>query len=389
MFQFNDILRLDQLDLTGKRVLVRCDLDDNAQDAALPTPDSKVATATATLRWLLDQGISPLVSGHWGRPGARPRLSLEVAGARFAELLGAEVYLPEENNARLTSKLIAELKPGRLLLLENLSWEPGEFGNAEEFARRLVSGVDVFVSDALDPTLTASLSQAPKLCEQRGMGLRLEEELVQLKRALMSEPGRSVWCVGGSFAESAGLLRSALQLRSTILPGAALARTLLAASGRDVPLLDGESEWLPEARTWLQQAQSSDSRVLLPKDLACGSASAPLERNVRDLRPDEAVLDLGTQTVAEYSLALRNAEQVLFLDALGAGPQALASTQQLLQTTADSDALSYVVSGPGLRVSSLLAEPQRLSFVSTSRAGVLALLNGQRVPALEALRIPA
>jgi phosphoglycerate kinase len=384
MLQFNDIRRLAELDFADKRVLVRADLDQPARDVTLSTWDNKVDAAVPTLHWLLERGVSPTVVAHAGPARAKPRQSLESAAARLAELLEVEVYLPEDHDGRLTEKLIAEAKPGRLVMLENLAWDQGEFDDSSDSAARLCAGVDVFIADAFDPSATSSLARAAKLCPERAMGLHLEAELVHLSRVLDSR--RAVWCIGDGFAERRDLLRRALELTPTILAGTHLARTLLAATGKDIPIDARESEWLPEARTWLQQARDSGTRVVLPRDLSCGSAQSSLERSVNGLQPGEPVLDLGSQTVAEYTEAIAGAETIMVLDGMGSGPHALEATRALVASAAGASGYSYVVSSQDLRVASMTPEPGRLSFISTSKPGVLAVLRGQRVPALEALR---
>jgi phosphoglycerate kinase len=269
-------------------------------------------------------------------------------------------------------------------MLENLAWDPGEFADSLDSAARLCAGVDVFITDAFDPSATSSLARAAKLCPDRAMGLHLEAELVHLGSVLNSS--RAVWCVGDGFAERRDVLRRALELAPTILAGTTLARTLLAASGKDVELDPRESEWLPEARTWLQLARDSGTRVVLPTDFSCGAARAALERNVTRLEPGEPVLDLGSQTLAEFAEVIAKADAVMVLDHMGSGAHAPDATRALVTSAASTSGFSYVVSSADLRVAQMTPEPGRLGFISTSKPGVLAVLRGQRVPALEALR---
>lgn len=387
MFQFNDIRRLSELELSGKRVFVRADLDCPVSVEGELTDTLKVDAAAPTLRHLIEAQIPTVVGAHLGPLGKsrRKRPSLEACGARLAELLGTEVILPEENTGPLTRKLIAELKPGNLLLLENLARDAGEAESSLEQGRELADGFDVYIGDALPGTLeTTSLSVMPKLCPERAMGLCMETELVRLRTVVDAPRGTTVWCVGDSFAERQRLLNSILPLAPTVLVGARMAQIFLAANGSIDHISDAERDLVPAARTWLEQARDHGATVVLPSDLQCGSLTTPLPRRARDLRHDEAILDLGPDSIERYAEALPRASHVVVVDDMGLAAQH--STTELLQRVVRSGRPSYVALDEAQRAASRFTDWLAFSFVSTSKPGVLALLQKQRLPALEALR---
>jgi phosphoglycerate kinase len=390
MFQFDDIKRLSELDLAGKRVFVRADLDSPLTSSGELSDVLKVDAACKTLRQLIERGVAPVVGAHLGElsKGKRRRPSLEACALRLAEVLRTEIVLPEENTGPLAQKLITELKPGCVLLFENLARDVGEAEVSLEHGRELAKGFDVYVGDCLPGTLeSTSLSVLPKLLSERAMGLQLETELVALRTVVDGPKGSSVWCIGGDFAQRQRVLSGILPFAPVILPGAALAQTLLAASGRTDIVAPSEQQYVPAARTWLEQARDHGARVLLPSDLLCGTASTPLPRRVRELKADETLLDLGPETLAQYEAAFERAGYAVVLDELGAVTQH--STGRILSAIVASGRPSYIALDAEQRARARGVDWGAFGFVSTSKAGVLALLQRQRLPALDALRVNA
>jgi phosphoglycerate kinase len=390
MFQFDDIRRLSELELEEKRVFVRADFDCALTPSGELKDDSKLHAAVPTLRYLLERGVRTVVGGHLGPLGKsrRKRPSLDVCGERLADLLATEIYLPDENGGPLAQKLIAEQKPGTLILLENLARDAGEAEVSLEHAREQAKGFDVYVGDALPGTLeTSSLSVLPKLCAERAMGLRLEAELIALRTVVDAPRGSTVWCIGGTFAERQRVLVGILPLAPVILPGAALAHILLAASGQTEHVAESDREFVPAARTWLEHARDHGAEVLLPSDFQCGSLSTPLPRRARELKHDEPVLDLGPASIARYQGALPKARHIVVLDELGALAQY--STAALLEAVVGSGRPSYVALDEEQRGRAGARDWGGFGFVSTSKDGVLALLQRQRLAALDALRMNA
>jgi phosphoglycerate kinase len=387
MFQFDDIRRLGDLETESKRVFVRADLDCPITSGGEVIEFSKVRAAAPTLRWLLERGVPTVVGAHLGAlTKSKRRPSLEACGAELAGLLNADVLLPDENEGPLARKLVADLKPGQLVLLENLARDPGEAETSLDAARRLSEGFDVYVGDALPGTLSSSsLSLVPKLCAERVMGLRVESELTAL-HATLHGAGRSTWCVGGRFAQRHEVLRRALPYAHCIIVGAELSRPMLAARGHDVALDATETELVPRARTWLEQARDLGVEVILPSDLVAGNRSTPLTRSATRVPAGEAVLDLGQASVTRASAVLQQSARVLFLDHLGNGVDT--ATMALIEAAAAAENQTLLVNDELLDPARLFKErvPQ-VRYVSSSKSGMLALLCGQRVPALDALRM--
>jgi phosphoglycerate kinase len=394
MFHFDGLSRLEELDVSKQRVFVRADLDCPADAAGQISDDAKIRAALPTLRYLLDAGAQIVVGAHRGPLSgqADPKWSLEPCGARLAELLKAEVYLPEENSGPLLRKLVAELRPGGLVLLENLAFEPGEVNRDEGFARGLADGIDLYVADTLaGPWELASLSLMPRISRDRTLGLRTESELVAANRLLRTPPAQRVVVLGGTFAEQTELLNWSLRPGQTLIVGASLAATLLAAS---LPGAQGgsagqvDARLLPEARDWLARARDAKVRVVLPRDVQVANqtfGSKPTFCNVSALTPSDRIVDLGPETLAEATELISKANAVLFAFELGTEPVYGTGTRTLLDGAARGAAFSLVC---GFSPSRFIGEAatQRLGFVSTANRTLLSIICGKPHAGLEQLR---
>lgn len=392
MFRFDDVNHLLDLEVSGSRVFVRADLDGPVDATGEALDDSKLVAAIPTLRWLLDNGARVAVGAHLGPLGSEPgeRPSLLGIGGKLAELLDIEVYVPDENQGPIAKKLLSEQRERQLILFENLARDEGERNADEDYARHLIAPFDLYVLDgSFGASPSASLSVAPKLCERRAMGLRLRLELENLNRSLELQP--LVWSVGGRFSERQKLLRHALGLRPVILTGADLGATLLAASGAKLPSEVIETKLIPEARTFLERARSANVEVLLPSDFVCQNAGRERLRTPAELEPGDVLLEVGATTLERYGQALDRAASILVLDPLGRsrGPALDQLLLRIAELSQQGAARSLVITGDDLRLDALTPEIQaNLSAISTSKHGALALLSGERIPALEALRIP-
>jgi phosphoglycerate kinase len=353
--------------------------------------DSKLLNSAPTLRWLLERGARVVVAGHLDLE-ARTKPSIEACGLRLAELLEVEMVIPDENLGPITNKLLREQRSGQVILLENLALDAGEVDEDEDYARRLAEPFDIYVADALfAPLRFASLTLVPKFCEARVMGLRLQAELSQLHQ-VVGAGATTTWVMDGSFSDLRATLERALDRKSQVLVGSRLGATLLAASGgRCRPCAD-DVKLLSRAKSWLADARSAGLPLVLPKDFVCEAKSETLQRGLDDLRPDENIVDLGSRTLEHHRSALERASRVVMLDGVGLDAEHYTGTQQLLEAMRDRHAGNYVLLDA--TVSAALSKldddvgSARVGFVSSAREAVLAILHGQKLPALDALRIP-
>jgi phosphoglycerate kinase len=420
MFHFDGILRLQELDVTRRKVLVRADLDapvegtvasvsgtSEANDqntaaelATAPAEYNKVSALAATVQYLLQQEALVQIAAHcslsgaWlpdaSLPDAEPP-SLEAHAAQLAGVLGIEVYMPDEINGPIARKLLKELRHDRVLMYENLALQAGEAAGDEGFARQLADNVEVYVGDCLVAmTDYASLKLVPRLCHERGMGVNLERELLAFNRISRSPTERTVLFVGGRFAQRSELLARMLRPKLTICAGGTLAATLLAAKNSNIGGTPHETEWLGEARTFLAHARDAGTDVILPKDARTShdSASTPLASLTRQ----QLMLDVGDATLRSFVEQLSGAHSVVMLDALSMldarRREAQRSTAALLSEIANCAAYSVVCSSANLPISHFLSTEQsaRIGFISTAGQGFADALCGRMLGAVEVLR---
>ncbi len=400
MFSLHDVHHLEDLEVDKLRVFVRADLDCPVERDGSVIDDSKLKALVPTLRFLLEKEAAVVLAGHLGSVLTKPPASLSLAdcGVRLAGMLETELYLPDQNLGPMARKLLREQRPGHIVLLENLAFDEGERQRSEDYARELIAPFELCVVDGLFGTLdTASVSIAPKLCQQRAMGPLLRGQLAAVNQLLDAGAGRSVWCIGDGFTTRERVLERALARRAHVLPGVDLALPLLSASGKDVPLTDAQKAEVSRARTWLQRATSAGAKVQLPSDFLVVAGSEVLSRNVADLRPSERIIDLGPVSTVVAAKIAADARVGLLLDRLGAKdarhPDAWISTRQVLQAVSSAASPENWLLGehhglaPGLDG---VAESQRrrLNHFASSNTGLLDSLSGARSPSLEALRIP-
>lgn len=383
---------LAALPLEGRRVFVRTDLDDSPGLG----PD-RLRLALPTLEAARSRGAKLIVATVLARPNTRKdEQQIEPAAARLAEALGADVFLPDECAGDAARKIVQELRPGQICVLENLGSERDEANGDRGFAERLAALTDVYVNDAFSASAAggASIVSLPELVGERGIGLWFERELLAL-HALRQPTKRPFFAlVGGSATrERLVFLESLLQRADEIAVGGALGTTLLAASGVNVQASAVNSELFAEARSLLSRARDRKVPLRLPIDVVtaeAGQADHGLEKRVNSLPQGSEVVDLGPETLAACVRAAEKAKTVLWAGALGAvkDPAFAQGSLAFARVLAASTAVRVVLDGPviaALRESGEDLVPN-LGFVSTGGRASLEYIEGRALPGIEALR---
>ena len=389
-------LSLPDLDLEGRRVLVRVDLDVPLTPARGVADAGGLGMSIPTIRQILDRGARAILASHLGRPAGRPHpeYSLEPVAACLADLLSQEVVLTDEPVGDGARKVVQDLRPGGVALLENLRFSPGEEANDERFARALASYADVYVNDALSVChlAHASVATVPRHVGVRGMGLSLEQDLAALGRMLGDVERPFLVVLGGSrMSERIPALESLLGRVDGFCFGGALANTFLKARGAALgrSLLDDDR--LAWARSFMTRAQARDVNVMLPRDLiAAAGVRSPSGRVVTAQRlPDDLLaLDIGPDSVAAFADAISRARTVFWSGPMGAVEaepfaagtlaiaRALGSTRGALTVAAGRDTAAAAERAGAVG---------RITHVSSAGPASLELLSGRTLPGLAAL----
>ncbi|MFC1641088.1 phosphoglycerate kinase [Myxococcota bacterium] len=386
------IVPLQDAELEGQRVLVRADLDLASDQTGSPALDAvKLTAAIATFKHVMERQARLVVAASRGSPrGQRDHhLSLEPAASQIAELAGWEVFVPEDCVGDMPRKLVAELRPGQVCLLENLLFDPRETDGNEAFARELSQLADVFVADALNVLhhTHASAVSLPRLLPHRAMGLALQHELSCFSR-LQDRP--NVALIGGQYARQAQLAEALLDRFTTLLLGGELGATLLAAQGVDIGTTPIESRQLAQARTLLHQAKNRGTEILLPIDAVVSTSVRPGNAGVvtvSQLGREHRIVDIGPETVAAWRTRLGRARSVLW-----DGPLSVCSSQpegsRALLEWLGSGCHGFVLVGPDSAplLGPLSLDPSLFNHVTQGDGAARELLMQRPLPGLDALR---
>ncbi|MDQ5815717.1 MAG: phosphoglycerate kinase [Actinomycetota bacterium] len=386
---------LDELEVDGRRVLVRCDLNVPLQDGKIGD-DLRVRASIPTLRELLDRGGRVAVCSHLGRPKGRIVADLRLAplGARLGELLGVEVETLDQIVGEDATRACASDAP--VVLLENLRFDPGEEANDSNFAGALAALAEAYVNDAFGSShrAHASVVGVAELLPAVG-GLLLVDEVAKLER-LLHEPDRPFVAVlgGAKVSDKLKVIDNLLDLCDAICIGGAMAFTLLVARGEEVGRSLVEEDRVEGVRTVLERADRAGIDVLLPTDVV--AADAPEEGAAHETVPLRAIgdrlgVDIGPETASRFGDAIRTARTLLWNGPMGIFEidDYAAGTRTVAEAMAEATrAGAYTVVGGGDSAAALrqLGLDDAVSHLSTGGGASLELLEGLDLPGVAALR---
>jgi phosphoglycerate kinase len=384
--------------LQGSRVFVRVDfnvpLDKKTGEI---TDDARIREAIPTIKLLMDAGAKVIVASHLGRPKpGKKDPSLEPCGARLAELTGYEVLLPEDCVGDAPRKIIHDLRAGQVCLLENLRFHEEEEKDDDTFARQLAELCDVYVDDAFGAVhrAHASVHALPRLVRTRAAGLLLKKELTSLAR-LVDRPDKPYVAVlgGAKVSDKIDVVEALLGVVDVLAIGGAMANTFLAAQGKDMCKSRVEEDRLPLARTLLSKARDKGVEVLLPVDVVVApglDAEAGETVAVGALPPDTMALDVGPKTVELFARAVEKAKTVFWNGPMGLfeTPAFASGTLDLARRMSAAPGFTVIGGGDSAAAVKLAGEEVARGFkhISTGGGASLELLEGKKLPGVEALR---
>ncbi len=386
---------LPDLNAEGKRVFVRADLNVPLRDGAI-TDDLRVQSSVPTLRALLDQGASVIVASHLGRPKGEPdpASSMAAVGTRLQELLSTEVLTATDVVGEDAQAKAAALRPGQVLLLENLRWHPGETKNDDDFAAALASLADVYVDDAFGAShrAHASISGIPARIPGYA-GLLLERELDVLG-GLLEDPARPYVAVlgGAKVSDKLTVLENLLERVDAIAVGGAMAFTFLVAEGVDVGASRVETDQVETVGRLVTAARERGVEVLLPTDVVVApefAEDAPATTvRVGEIPSDQMGLDVGPETAATYATAITGAGSVFWNGPMGVfeWEAFAAGTLTVAEAIANSDGFTVVGGGDSAAAIRAFGLDDKVDHVSTGGGASLELLEGKELPGVVALR---
>jgi len=389
------------VDLKGKRVLMRVDFNVPLNDALEITDDTRVRAALPSIKTILDQGASLVLMSHLDRPKGKvvPEMSLKPVAAYLDTLVESDVKMAPATVGPEVDALVAALQPGQILVLENTRFQHTEEGKKctkdEQiaFAKQLAAYGDVYVNDAFGTAHRAHASTAV-VCDYMDTcvaGLLMEKELEYLVQAIEAPAHPFVAIVGGAkVSGKLEVLQSLIQKVDTILIGGGMAYTFLKAQGHNVGGSLCEDELLDTAREILVAAKEAGVTIMLPVDNVAADAfsnDANFKIVGEDIDDGWMALDIGPVATKAYAAAIATAKTVVWNGPMGCFEMSnyAAGTTGVCQAVADADCVSIIGGGDSVSAVNKSGLAPKMSHISTGGGASLELLEGKALPGVVAL----
>jgi phosphoglycerate kinase len=385
---------LDDLDVDGRRVLVRVDFNVPLKDGAV-ADDTRIRAALPTLTELRERGAALILVSHLGRPKDRePELSLRPVAKRLSELLNVEVKLASGVVGDGVTQMAHALDPGEVLLLENVRYEPGETKNDATLAAGLAALAEVYVNDAFGAAhrAHASTEGVAHRVSQSGAGRLLAREVKTLN-GILEDPAKPLVAVvgGAKVTDKVAVIDRFLEVADAVLIGGAMCFPFFEAQGHDVGDSLCEADGVEPARLALAKAAKGGARLELPSDLVLGDRfGADAERRESDgvdVPAGWMGLDVGAKTAARYAAEIAHAGTVFWNGPMGAfelEPFA-AGTRAVAEAVAQAPGTTVVGGGDSAAALQQFGLADQVTHLSTGGGASLELLEGKRLPGVEAL----
>lgn len=381
--------------VAGKKVLVRVDFNVPLNDKGEITDDTRITASLPTIQYLLEQKAAVILMAHLGRPKGqvKPELSLAPVAKHLGKLLGKKILFAPDCVGEAAQAAASKLKPGHILLLENLRFHKEEEKNDMEFAEKLASLADLYVNDGFGVSHRAHASvEGVTHFLPAAAGFLLEKEIQYVGQAVTNPLHPFVAIIGGAkVSDKIGVISNLLDKVDTLLIGGGMANTFLAAQGYKMGKSLVEEDKLDLAKELLAKAKKNKVNMLLPTDLVMAAAFAPdaehVTEKVKNLNQAYMALDIGAETSKAYAEALADAKMIVWngpmgvfeMDAFCKGTEAVA------KAVAKSRATSIVGGGDSVAAIEKLGLAKRITHISTGGGASLEYLEGKVLPGVAAL----
>ncbi len=388
---------IEEIGIEGKKLFLRVDFNVPLDKKGAVTDDTRIRAVLPTLNYALSKKAKVILASHLGRPKGQPdpQYSLAPVARRLSELLKKDVKLAPDCVGPEVEKMTAEMKPGDILLLENLRFHKGEEKNDPAFAQSLARLAEVYVNDAfaVSHRAHASVEGMTKFFKEKAAGFLMKQELHYLGQ-VMENPTRPLVAVIGGAKVSGKLevLQNLTPRVDKLIIGGGMAFTFLKSRGADVGKSLVEDDLLKTAREILESADKKGVQVFLPVDcVAADKMDASAQTKVvpaEKIPPGWMGLDIGPATIARFGEALQNAKTVLWNGPMGVFEMEPFSrgTMEMVRQIVKSGAVSVIGGGDTDLAVHKSGEAERISYISTAGGAFLELLEGKKLPGVEALK---
>ena len=389
---------IEDIDVSGKRVLCRCDFNVPTKNGKI-TSDKRIVAALPTIQYLIDHGAKVILCSHMGKPKGewKPELSLKVVADRLTELLGKQVIMAADVAGEDAKAKAAALKDGDVMLLENTRYIKGETKNDPELSKALASLADIFVNDAFGTAHRAHSSTAgvadylPAVC-----GFLVQKEVSIMGKALANPERPFVAILGGAkVSDKLNVINNLLEKVDTLIIGGGMAFTFLAAKGYSIGKSLVDDEKIDYCKEMMAKAEAKGVKLLLPVDaVVADSFPNPIDGEIAvetvaaDAIPaDKMGLDIGEKSRALFAEAVKNAKTVVWNGPMGVfeNPTLAKGTIAVAQALADSDAVTIVGGGDSAAACEQLGFADKITHISTGGGASLEFLEGLELPGIACL----
>ncbi len=388
-------MTIKDLEVKGKRVLVRVDFNVPVDASGQITDDRRIKAALPTIRDLAEKGGRVILVSHFGRPkGVDDRLRMDPIARRLEELIGKKVVKVNDCIGEEVKKAVAAMTDGDILLLENVRFYKEETANDPEFARQLAELADLYVNDAFGTAhrAHASTEGVTKYLKTAAAGYLIEKELEIMGKAISNPERPLVAILGGAKVEDKlGVITNLLNKVDTLIIGGGMAFTFLKAKGLEIgkSLLDAER--IEFAKEMIDQAGAKGVKLLLPVDVV---VTDDLKNpTVKKMVPVDAIpadlmgVDIGPETVKLFAAAIKEAKTVIWNGPMGVfeNPDFAVGTNGIAQAMAEADAITIVGGGDSAAAVEQLGFAEKMTHISTGGGASLEFLEGKQLPGVVAL----
>lgn len=389
---------IEDIDVSGKRVLCRCDFNVPTKNGKI-TSDKRIVAAMPTIRYLVEHNAKVILCSHMGKPKGewKPELSLKVVAARISELLGKEVVMAEDVAGEDAKAKAAALKNGDVMLLENTRFIKGETKNDPELSRSLASLADIFVNDAFGTAHRAHSSTAGVADYLPAVSGFLVQKEVSIMGKALADPERPFVAIlgGAKVSDKLNVINNLLEKVDTLIIGGGMAYTFLTAKGCAVGTSLVDTEKVEYCKDMMAKAEAKGVKLLLPVDTVVADAFPdPIDGPISvetvpsdDIPAGKMGLDIGEKTAALFAEAVKSAKTVVWNGPMGVfeNPTLAKGTIAVAQALADSDAVTIVGGGDSAAACEQLGFADKITHISTGGGASLEFLEGLELPGIACL----
>ncbi len=391
------IKSIKDLAIREKRVFIRTDFNVPMDKQGRITDTTRIEAAIPTIRHAIEHNARVIVASHFGRPDGERKMeySMEPVAAKLAELMDIEVIFFEDCIGMGAQQMVRDLKPGQVLVLENLRFYPGEGDNDGAFAKELSKLCDIYINDAFGVShrKNASVHALPLLMETKGMGFLMEKEITELGKLLHFKHGDGFTAIlgGAKVSDKIGIIRSLLDSVDALIIGGAMAYTFLAAKGVKLGKSLVEQDKVGVALEIIKGADARKVKLLLPVDHLAATGIDATETKVfgnDDFADGYLGFDIGPKTIKLYADEVAKAKTIFWNGPMGVFEKDIFAKGSIALAHAVGDAKAFTVTGGGDSVSMMnkAGVADKIGHISTGGGASLEFIRDKTLPGVEALK---